>query len=417
MPHVIFVGAGPVGVYTAIQAKLLAPELDIVLFEKYVEYQRKHILSIDASSYVESHPDERFQQLISQLVGTVRTNDLEDKLLTFARAIGVRIEYKNITSTEDLAREFPETPVIVGSDGSHSLVRKQVFNDELETHEDLQYVVEIKYEVSGKARLLNTLSEYLPAMTQTHHLVSENVGKEKEGISPVTARFFVDQATFEELKAKGVTFKNPLKLHDSSAQDSLAIRKLFDSINAWVIARHDLTQENRIVDSEKITAVNLPIYRSKEFAREFSGKRWFLVGDAALGVPYFRSLNAGLLSGTQLAKLIHEFFHPEMNQANQNELSSFAKVFSSLDDGTVVEKYNRKMTSLAEKEISRARWKDIGVNSAITYAETSQALPMSSIKLPAGTTRHIREARAVRDDEELNSMKKIENSRFSCAIS
>jgi len=32
---IIFIGAGPVGLWTAIQIKLLKPNLEIIMFEKY----------------------------------------------------------------------------------------------------------------------------------------------------------------------------------------------------------------------------------------------------------------------------------------------------------------------------------------------------------------------------------------------
>lgn len=41
MPDINFVGAGPVGLFTAIQAKLYNPDLNILMLEKYTEYQRK----------------------------------------------------------------------------------------------------------------------------------------------------------------------------------------------------------------------------------------------------------------------------------------------------------------------------------------------------------------------------------------
>jgi hypothetical protein len=398
MPQIIFIGAGPVGLFTAIQVKLHDPKLDIVMFEKYEEYQRKHVLLIEESSYDGSHQDQRFQEMLAKLIGPVRTNELETQLLSFARSIGISIVYRNITSVEELAKQFPETTIFIGSDGSHSIVRKQIFNDEMEEYQDLQYVVELKYEVNGNTRPLNSLSELLPAMTQTFHFAAEHVGKERDGVTPITVRFFIDKTTFDELKAKGVTFKNPLKLNDVHANDSLNLRKLIDSIRAWLITRQDLVNENWIEGSVKITAINLAVYKSKYFALESKDKQWFLVGDAALAVPYFRALNAGLLSGTQLAKLVHEFFHP--NSHNKEKFSSFSKISCSLnDDNTVIEKYQRKISHLANQEISKAQWKNVGVNSAISYAYSSQAVPISAVSLPFETKNRIRDNRMVDDDE------------------
>ncbi len=50
----------------------------------------------------------------------------------------------------DLITEFPSAKMIVGSDGSHSVVRKQVFGNKMDVYESLQYIVDIKYEIYGK---------------------------------------------------------------------------------------------------------------------------------------------------------------------------------------------------------------------------------------------------------------------------
>lgn len=49
-PDVVFVGAGPVGLWTAVQIKILCPWASILMLEKYAEYQRKHVLLLDKAS-------------------------------------------------------------------------------------------------------------------------------------------------------------------------------------------------------------------------------------------------------------------------------------------------------------------------------------------------------------------------------
>lgn len=398
MPDIIFVGAGPVGLFTAIQIKLQDPSLDVMMFEKYAEYQRKHVLIIDSDSYKNAHPDAHFQRIISGLHGAVRTSVIEEQLLSFAREIGIEIQYENITSADSILARFPKTPVIVGADGSHSMIRQQIFGDRLDTYEDLQYVVEIKYEVEGAARQLNLLNEYLPAITQTNHLVTEHVGKEKDGRTPVSTRIFVNKATFDTLKDLGVTFKNPLKLIDAKNASTNETKKLFDSIHAWLIAREDLTGEKRIIDSEKITIINLPVYRSESFAVEQHNKKWFLVGDAALGVPYFRALNAGLMSGTQLAKIIYTCFHPPMAKA-KNEWSSFSTISQRLEEATVIDKYNYQISRIANDEISWACIRNSGVNMAMSSVASSQAIPISSSFLNRETRDRVANIRMAEDEE------------------
>ena len=45
---------------------------------------------------------------------------------------------------------MPRAKVIVGSDGSHSVVRKQIFGEQFSIYESLQYIVDIKYEIDGE---------------------------------------------------------------------------------------------------------------------------------------------------------------------------------------------------------------------------------------------------------------------------
>jgi hypothetical protein len=71
------------------------------------------------------------------------------------------------------------------------------------------------------------------------------------------------------------------------------------------LALKNNADEKMIPRSEHITVTNLPVYASKEFAKKAFDKTWLLVGDLALGVPYFNSLNSRILCGSQLAKTIH----------------------------------------------------------------------------------------------------------------
>ncbi|HRE30351.1 MAG TPA: hypothetical protein PLD88_00115, partial [Candidatus Berkiella sp.] len=80
MSDVIVVGAGPVGLWSAIQLKLYNPTLNILMLEKHSEYQRSHTVKIDSESFKNSHPDPVFQKIIAPMTGLVSTNLLEKTL-------------------------------------------------------------------------------------------------------------------------------------------------------------------------------------------------------------------------------------------------------------------------------------------------------------------------------------------------
>jgi len=71
-------------------------------------------------------------------------------------------------------------------------------------------------------------------------------------------------------------------------------------------AKKILLGEERVPGSEKITALNLSVYCSAEVATIEDGRAYFLVGDAAFGVPFFRALNNGLMCGSKLAHSLAE---------------------------------------------------------------------------------------------------------------
>lgn len=385
MADVIFVGAGPVGLYTAIQIKLYCPELHIKMYEKHEEYQRKHVLIIDKSSYKGSHEDSAFQSMLKKLEGKVPTNVIEEQLLQFARDIGIEIDYKQVTSTTYLAQTHKEATVFIGADGSHSLVRKEIFDDKKTVEEDLQYIAELKYKIEGKSRALSNFMEYLPALTLSNHFVSEFIGKERAGESAISLRFFVDADTYHEMRELGVTFKTPLDIERIKTIQTPGIQKLSTSIQRWLVARQDFAKDRIVKDSDKLTVVNLPVYRSEKFATEKDKNTWLNVGDAAMGVPYFRALNAGLISGNTLAKLMYMHFHPQP-MARRSKIGSYSKVSLSMERPfSLIERYNHEMSKIANREISNARWKDTGLNIAQSSVHTSQKVPVSAYKLPRHT--------------------------------
>ncbi len=68
-----------------------------------------------------------------------------------------------------------------------------------------------------------------------------------------------------------------------------------------------------MIDSATLTKTTLEIYKSSVVAQKSRVKltddymlraHWFLIGDAAMGVPFFRSLNAGIEGASKLIGMI-----------------------------------------------------------------------------------------------------------------
>ena len=208
-PDVIFIGGGPVGLWTAIQLKIYNPSAKILVFEKYATYQRSHVLLLSKSSFkngLKKHAADKkgadgFFNMISKFEKVIRTNDLENRLIEFAKSLDIHIVIENIASVDSLCTRFPSAKVIVGnaflpfsshksgSDGSHSLVQKEVFNGELQERESLQCIVDLKYEVYGKGEKLDMVSEAYPTLKIMKHVAEEHVGKERNGLAIAYLQF------------------------------------------------------------------------------------------------------------------------------------------------------------------------------------------------------------------------------------
>jgi hypothetical protein len=98
-PDVIFIGGGPVGLWTAIQTKIYNPSANIIVFEKYSTYQRSHVLLLSKASFKNKIRDyatdkkgaDDFRNMIAKFEKVIRTNDLETRLIEFAKTLGVQI--------------------------------------------------------------------------------------------------------------------------------------------------------------------------------------------------------------------------------------------------------------------------------------------------------------------------------------
>ncbi len=332
-PDVVIVGAGPVGLFTAIEMKLLNPALKIKILDRNNEYTRHHILKLEEESLVNSNTYKSYEA-VRKLNGFVPTSEIESTFLKIAQELNIKIETGvKVTDSKELFNQYPTAHTIIGADGAHSAVRKQLFDDKKIVDTNLQYIVEIKYKAKETVSRLSNLV-YGPALGQVPHLVSENVGKEKDGVTPVSLFIFVDEATYKEIR------ETPnAKLSDLHPTTN-NMRKLLNTIRPWLSLRRAALNENIIEDSEKINGVALSVYQSECFAKEINEKRVYLVGDAAAAVPYFRALNAGLIAATVTAQKI------ATAGANSPDLESL----------------NKQLAELAQGEIKRAHSQNTKVN-------------------------------------------------------
>lgn len=346
-PDIVIVGGGPVGCWTAIQAKRKNPALEIRVYERYPEYQRDHMLSIQRASFMQRNFIQRSLQslspedaaLFSQIAAAnnnaetdnkgdelkkvthIRTLDLEAILKAHCQELGVKFTYAKIESPQDAMTRHPSCELFVAADGARSNMREALIGPESTEEKDLLYSVDVKYEAKGQAHYTKE-----PTYDKIDMIVVKTVGRMNEdGKTPVALRFIIDRATYESIP--DATFKNPLPVkkgyhknifHDDSGGRLVNFANVYvpptlGDFTYEVIKFQDIrktfTGENRIPDSERVSKVTLSQYASKKFAvtvpaNDNHRAGWFFVGDAAMGIPFYRSINAGLTLGRKLGEII-----------------------------------------------------------------------------------------------------------------
>jgi hypothetical protein len=165
----------------------------------------------------------------------------------------------------------------------------------------LKYVIEIKYEVYGKGEKLDYVKYEYRTQKQMNFIIQEHIGTEKDDRTPITIHLLVDADTYEHMKS--ATFKQPYNLH---SHKHLIPVDLLDTITIWLNVKKEYANEKKVENSEKITSVALTVYESAEVVHYNEDKQQYtcLVGDAAFGVPFFRSLNNGIMCSRKLASCV-----------------------------------------------------------------------------------------------------------------
>jgi 2-polyprenyl-6-methoxyphenol hydroxylase-like FAD-dependent oxidoreductase len=372
IPKVLVVGAGPVGLWTAVQAKLLNPELPITVLERYDNYLRSHVLSLSSRSFKGIPKDPRLQALVKEFLTTknVKTNTIEEKLEGLAKELGIDLQ-KNVEVKDprSLRAMYPNAKVIVGADGAHSTVRKEIFNNEIDDKGDLKYIVDVKYEVVGQGKRLDFVKGVYPTLKKMGAIAQEYVGREKEGKTAITLRLFIDRKKYEHMQ--DANFKHPYTF----ANEELIHEEVSKNIHLWMNIKAQMG-EVRVPDSEKITVTRLGIYSSKKVVKEEEEVTWCLVGDAAFGVPFFRSLNNGLSSGTALAKAIVRSLLPEEGIIDR-KFRLIGNLFKQAVLGPFVA-YSLYVRNLAKAEILWARIKSLALSLLLWFVQISARVPWQS---------------------------------------
>lgn len=355
----VIVGGGPVGLWTAVQLKRRQPGCDVVVYERHEHYQRHHVLRLEHWSLLlyghgkGSHPeDEAFYRAVTQRswngtrrhptdVVTLRTSELESALQDYARALGVNVRHALIDDARELMKRHPGCSHFIAADGARSRMREQLWPAPTTIEQPLQHLIEMKYQVQGPV----DTSRGKKIRARMEHLAFDHVGRSRDGKTPATLRLFVPEEVYRELP--DASFKAPIGLRHPRLPE--AVRA---DLTMYLTERHTSHGEAICEEDIKLSKLILSIYAAPTFARAVDDKSWFLVGDAAMGVPYFRALNSGLILGSRLAQILL----PPQSWAQSFQASPLVR-------------YNRYRPWHVRTEFALARAKDTGVQAYARWRE------------------------------------------------
>lgn len=219
----------------------------------------------------------------------------------------------------------------------------------------LQHIVQVKYRIEGEGTAMKGIGSKLLQAPQKFPAFEQLSKMDSNGETTIIARFFVDEASFDALGLANP--REPMPLSDEKLTGPLR-----ESIESHMSVRRRW-QDDRIIDGScTITKFQLNVYASSQFYLKVGDVHWYLTGDAAAGFPFFRSLNAGFLSGTELSKtIINDYFRPE--RASKATLESPGKA------------YDETMQTLTRSEAFWAGFKNAGLK--VSFA--SHALSHESV--------------------------------------
>ena len=161
MADVVVVGAGPVGLWTAIQAKIQNNNLRITILDKYADYQRKQALWVDPKSLLGVPDHEELKKICDNFKEKklVPIQEMQEALAGCAKALGIKFKTETFEDPSALKTEFPDAQVFIGADGAYSKVRETVFGNVKSLDRTVQRIVQVSYKTKTNAQKLNQLHE------------------------------------------------------------------------------------------------------------------------------------------------------------------------------------------------------------------------------------------------------------------
>ncbi|WED43441.1 FAD-dependent oxidoreductase [Legionella cardiaca] len=323
MADVVIVGGGPIGLAHAWGLKKLNPDVNVVVFEKYEEYQRKHTLIMQHQQLqklmeaTETMDDPDLLTLLKRLKKDphIRTNELEQIFKTLAQNNGVEIiteEIKKETIQQQIFDKHPDARLIIGADGTHSVVSSTLFPEGNQVKHEFDYVLQLRFEVNGeqKADSIDSIAFY-QQMARQGLIANEYVGHFADGKTPITMQMMISKQAFAQLKT--ATSKNPITPFANIPNDGTDIPEqplahlpedIKRFIYRYLAIRIGKGGEQIDKSTIRVSVNEAPATHAEQVIYKHGETHLSLAGDAGLGLSYFKGLNAGLESSAEFLSMM-----------------------------------------------------------------------------------------------------------------
>lgn len=382
--NVVVVGAGPIGITYAATLKAIS-NCEVTVIDGREKPTRNHGLKVGSDSV------EKIHEVLSQAImeysnvasnthikmlseiyadwknGFIRTTKIELDIAEIAQKMGVKVlrgeDYKlaeqRSEEKKELQKILDNAHLIIGADGAHSTVR-QILGTQLTDVKTLQYLVELKYQTDGKATPRSFSEAFYESAICGHIDIESMHKKASEENKPVTLHIFIDEKTYDALRVmdgkgqlKGV-FGNSWTLDDikKMGETNKAIHNLYQTFKTHL---KGIAERGGTCNEEKISTLEMTVYRSEKSVVECDDKIVLLVGDARSGMVIERGFNKGLKEAALAAKATAEWFY------------RFQKA-RGIPEPLI--QYEREVNAIFKEELKWAERKNMGIN----LAQSSVAL-------------------------------------------
>lgn len=319
-PHIVFIGAGPAGLWAAIQAKLEFPEARLVFKEKRMDFQRRHPLRINKDSFTSAVKNPELEEVIADFSerGLVPTNEIQETFKHIAEKLGIVIDYTPVKSVATLRSEYPAGTIFLDTSGTKNVTEAEIFykdengefkseaeggKQQYEFRDAVNHVVEVKYEVDSYANPYNRVLNIFKQTGSSPFLIEQSAGKMKNGKYPVIIRLFVSKEIYDKLmRGDGGTFVSPYNLSNPEHRSKIPT-ELSNAIQSLLKQREQTLGEKRSYDPN-VTAIPLYLSSCADVYRILEDETIIMKGgDATSAAPYFVQFNVfGLKMGVDLAQ-------------------------------------------------------------------------------------------------------------------